>query len=295
MKSNMKFNSQFLAILLLLLLMLSVVLISGCGKSPEALNAEKASQQASVAVSGSSMEQSGIQPEFGYTQSTQALTQQMVAQQVLTQQTTQIVIKEVINKSQVSEKQLKMIRNKAGVYHFQAEYPALTVAGIKNADFVAKKLNDTVVSFMRGKFNDFISLAEADKGKTKEIFSNDITYSVVQNSPVLLALRFDSMQKNAGEKSPRKVVYTLNLDTNAGHVIVLKDLFKADADYLKAISDYALNTIKSAAAQPKEENFRNFNITGKSIIIYFDGVSQIEIPFEKLSKVIDPNCPYVGG
>jgi hypothetical protein len=58
--------------------------------------------------------------------------------------------------------------------------------------------------------------------------------------------------------------------------------------------------VKSALAGPSEENFRNFIITGKSIIVYLNGgvdlsgaAAQIEIPFEKLSKVIDPNCPYV--
>lgn len=308
-------------------MVLLLFLVSGCGGSHEP-NADNTATQAVSDNYGSSKDAYGTQSDYSTEQDSQFLTQ------AITQQVTQIVTQEVVSTAHTDVKTLKMTRNKAGLYHFLGEYPDIKVSGIANADFVTRKMNDNVVGFMHARFDAFLALTAGAPGNSNDIFSDTMTYAVVSNTSSFLAIRFDATQKSAGEMASHQFVYTLNLDPNSGHEIVLKDLFKQDSDYIKALSDFALAAMKAdkaigaintgdpaqnkeitaeliAKAQPQEANFQNFNITGKSLIIYFarfskssagayggvdlsgSAAAQVEIPFSSLGKVLDPNCPYV--
>lgn len=108
----------------------------------------------------------------------------------------------------------------------------------------------------------------------------------------------------------KNVVYDLSIDEE----LKLEDIFMANTDYLKRISDYAIKTLpqelynKSEAqnqenlvlikkgAAPEIENFRTFAITKKALIIYFNefqvgdyalGTPSLEIPWRVVKEVLN--------
>jgi hypothetical protein len=95
---------------------------------------------------------------------------------------------------------------------------------------------------------------------------------------------------------------TLNYDLRTGTVLALKDMFKPDADYLKALSDYSIQVLKKAGklqipagAEPTAENYSRWNIDYKGLRITFDdsqvaphvaGEQIVVVPYTLLKPIL---------
>lgn len=320
--------------LLAAIFILMMVAFGGCGndsqKSSSSVTPAVQPQDELGELDALTFDYSNIEkalPETQETQQTQGVSQQFTQQE--TEQVTQ-----QIQEAKISADTRKMLRNKSGLYHFTAEYPEVTVSGVDNAKDITAKMNENIVAYMRRCFENFLALTAGAPGNSKDTFDKTMNYAVVYNSSSVISFRFDTVQRSAGQINSDLFVSSLNLDAKSGQVIKVGDLFVVGSNYVKVLSDYSLKAMKAdkaiasintgdadqdklikedlfAKAQPKEENFQNFNLTGNSLIIYFrrfdkervgayggadlsnSAAAYIEIPFGKLSKVIDTGKQFV--
>src|SRR5204862_7156403 len=115
----------------------------------------------------------------------------------------------------------------------------------------------------------------------------------------------------AGTAHPNSNYVTVNYDIKSGRDIQLKDLFKPNSKYFAAISRYCIPKLKKKlgadasemvdqGAAPREENYKNWCITGSGLLILFDsyqvtsyaaGPQQVMIPFSRIADLIEPLGP----
>jgi hypothetical protein len=135
----------------------------------------------------------------------------------------------------------------------------------------------------------------------------DVGYEVLEADPALISIKFVIDWYGAGAAHPNSYSISLNYDLNKGRVLKLADLFKPDADYLKVLADYSTKTLQAAGrldfpegAEPKEENYRSWNVTKYGLQINFDdyqvtphavGPQEVLIPYSLLKPIINPDGP----
>jgi hypothetical protein len=102
----------------------------------------------------------------------------------------------------------------------------------------------------------------------------------------------------------------VSYDLETGRLLALSDLFKPNMNYLKVLSDFAIQnlldrtdidpTLILTNAAPKAENFNLWNITPDGLLITFEenqvgeypvGAQQILIPYGLISSFLDPQGP----
>ncbi|MDD5569258.1 MAG: DUF3298 domain-containing protein [Candidatus Pacebacteria bacterium] len=100
----------------------------------------------------------------------------------------------------------------------------------------------------------------------------------------------------------------LNFDLQEKRKLIFSNLFDPGSDYLKRISEIAINDLKSRqdselsfideGAGPDENNFKSFFITDTSLIFYFPpyqvapyaaGEQKVEIPFAEIKGILNPS------
>jgi hypothetical protein len=123
----------------------------------------------------------------------------------------------------------------------------------------------------------------------------------------VLSVRLEAEFYTAGAAHPGHYSYTINYDVEAGKLLVLSDLFKPGADYLKTIADYCVQDLNKRAtlafvegAQPKAENYGRWNLQPDGLVIIFAeyqvapyaaGQQVVLIPYSALREVINPQGP----
>src|SRR5262249_43835062 len=127
-----------------------------------------------------------------------------------------------------------------------------------------------------------------------------------------LSIKFQTEGYLAGAAHPYHMVYVLNYDLEHGQDIALSDLFLPNANYLETISNYCAAQLAtrdidfkdfSQGADPKPENYKNWNISSDGLLITFDeyqvapysaGPQTVSVPYSELKALIDPNGPLAG-
>jgi hypothetical protein len=118
----------------------------------------------------------------------------------------------------------------------------------------------------------------------------------------ILSVIFSADVFTAGLHSQQFYI-TLTFDLKRGEEIKLKDLFRNGVDYLGIVSKYCIDLLKKKlkneaptieeGASRKEENYRNFYLTSKGIVIIFPpyqvaayaaGTQKVLIPYEYVEK-----------
>ena len=134
-------------------------------------------------------------------------------------------------------------------------------------------------------------------------------YNLVSQTADLWSFKFDFNFYSDGAAHPGSYSITLNYDLGQGKELALADLFLPNADYLAAISNYCIAELSrqpffdssfADGAQPKPENYRNWNITPDGLVITFDeyqvapyaaGPQQVTVPYSALKGLINPAGP----
>ncbi len=123
----------------------------------------------------------------------------------------------------------------------------------------------------------------------------------------VLSVRFTTEQYAAGAAHPSHATYVLNYELATGKLLPLAALFRSDADYLKAISEYCVAELKQRdallfedGAEPKTENYAIWNLQQNGLLITFDeyqvapyaaGPQTVLVPYALLRDVLDPGGP----
>jgi hypothetical protein len=139
--------------------------------------------------------------------------------------------------------------------------------------------------------------------------SLEAKYNLVSQVGELWSFKFDFNFYSDGAAHPGSYSITLNYDLGQGKELTLADLFLPNADYLGAISQYCIAELSkqpffegpfAEGAQPKAENYRNWNIAPDGLLITFDeyqvapyaaGPQQVTVPYSVLKSLLNPAGP----
>jgi hypothetical protein len=194
-------------------------------------------------------------------------------------------------------------------YSVDVQYPKFSgLSDQKMADAVNADIKASVDSAIAG-FKNNLSVPPAPGLKNMLT----VRYTIAYLTPHILSFEVSDSQIVAGGAHPNTDVETFTYDLRSGKRVRLADLFKSDADYLTALSNYvmpmlqnklnakpddadALDWIQSGAS-PKGENYQNFLIGKEGLVIVFQqyqvapyaaGVQRITVPYPILQTLADP-------
>ena len=201
-------------------------------------------------------------------------------------------------------------------YTISASYPELFVKGQgSKLASINEEISGVAVSQVETFKNDMenINTAAEDTPEGWPVFVNELKgdYSILLSS----GNRFVSIPFTfyyfTGGAHGNSFTIALNYDLENHSKLLLKDIFKADFDYVSFLSDYCIEDIKSQnrqmgfepdeewisdGASADEKNFENFVLTGDELIIIFDpyevapyaaGSVFVKIPFDKFIENMD--------
>jgi hypothetical protein len=213
-------------------------------------------------------------------------------------------------------KQVKEQNKKRG-YRIDAEYPQIEGGGKFNAlaeAFVTKE----VAEFRRGAGRepgekDFMPEAGDD--------SLDIRYFVRLADADLISVEFAIDYYEHGAAHGSHAFHVVNYDAKAGRVLALADLFRPGSNYLGKVSEAAVKQVRrwnkdsaeygsgqeylleegiTDGAAPKAENYRNWTLTPRGLVVTFDyyqlgayaaGAQKVVLPYADLKDVIRADGP----
>jgi len=145
----------------------------------------------------------------------------------------------------------------------------------------------------------------------------DIGYDVEYADDDLISVSFGE-DTFTGGAHPNQNTFTLTYDLKAGRELKLADLFKPGSKYLATIADYSLRDLKARkdaesgenlglaqdifeeGAEPTSDNYRNWNITKKGLLITFPpyqvgayvfGTQTVIIPYAQMKDIALPDGP----
>jgi hypothetical protein len=201
--------------------------------------------------------------------------------------------------------------------NLSAEYPELSGGGAGIAGFnqVAKaRVTKALADFKK----DLSGVTAEDIKQMGEMGNYiDIGYDVEYADDDLISVNFGE-DTFTGGAHPNHDTFTLNYDLKQGRELKLADLFKPGSKYLQTIADYALRDLKSRkdpdsgenlglaqdifedGAKPTADNYRNWNVTKKGLLITFPpyqvaayafGPQTVIVPYSQLKDIALPDGP----
>jgi hypothetical protein len=135
----------------------------------------------------------------------------------------------------------------------------------------------------------------------------DQQFKVLSPEGNLVSIKFQIMIYIEGAAHPGTHTRTVNYDLEAGSDVTLDQLFRSDSGYLEKIANYCIAQLStrdigfealSDGAQPRPENYGNWNITPEGLLVTFDeyqvaayaaGAQEVVVPYSELKTAIDPN------
>ena len=137
----------------------------------------------------------------------------------------------------------------------------------------------------------------------------EVKYSLLSQVGDIWSFKFDFHFYSDGAAHPGSYSVTLNYDLGQGKELALADLFLPNIDYLGTVSKYCIAELSkqpffegpfAEGAQPKPENYRNWNITPEGLLITFDeyqvapyaaGPQAVTVPYSALKGLSNPSGP----
>lgn len=200
-------------------------------------------------------------------------------------------------------------KNKPKLFEITVEYPQLSGVSLP----ISAKFNQLAKSMATNesaKFRkDLLAQTAEDLKFTKERGGTntiEISYNISHADNEIVSVLFGNYFYTGGVH-PNSYSFVLNYDLKTGRELKLADLFKPNSDYLKVISGYSIGQLKKdlgedsdaewieAGAGAKAENYKNWNITKKGILITFDsyqvasyaaGPQEVTIPFAEIKNIL---------
>jgi hypothetical protein len=128
------------------------------------------------------------------------------------------------------------------------------------------------------------------------------TYRIVHNRRGVLSIIFEYVSCLDGLRSSNCIMSSLNANLGNGSLYVLKDLFKAESDYIQRIHTYIRGYLQSRGIDIEENDFivneDGFYIEEEGIVVFpertsseRDGLLQILIPYIYLIDIIEERGP----
>lgn len=200
-----------------------------------------------------------------------------------------------------------------------AEYPELS-GGANAAGFNQLAKASVMKSLARFR-KDIAGMTAADIKQMAQMGGAgsyiDIGYNIEYADDDLISVNF-SEETFEGGAHGNHGTFTLTYDLKNGRELKLADLFKPGSKYLAAIAEYAIKDLKARkdpesgdnlglasdifedGAKPTAENYQNWNVTKKGLMITFPpyqvaayayGPQTVIVPLSKLKGIAIPNGP----
>ena len=186
------------------------------------------------------------------------------------------------------------------------EYPALE--GLQDDrlesqvnDIIKREVLDSIAVFKKE------SSGLGDEGQSEV----RVRYEVAYLNPSILSLGLEYSTYTAGAAHPFNYMTTMNFDLRNGERLALKDLFMADSEHLKVLSEAAKKELDARfpggddgqvwdedGALPTAVNYEEFLITREGLTVIFNpyqvaayaaGTQRIKVPHALLSPYVDPS------
>jgi hypothetical protein len=198
-----------------------------------------------------------------------------------------------------------------------AEYPELSGSGAGIAGFnqLAKaRVTRSLADFKK----DLAGFTAEDIKQMGEVGSYiEIGYDVEYADDDLISVNFGE-DTYTGGAHPNHNTFTITYDLKQGRELKLADLFKPGSKYLAAIADYATRDLQGRkdpesgenlglaqdiwedGVKPTADNYRNWNITKKGLLIIFPpyqvaayafGPQTVIVPYSHLKDIARPDGP----
>jgi hypothetical protein len=203
--------------------------------------------------------------------------------------------------------------NKKEHYEIEADYPQIEGSSeAPVADFnkaVQTIINDNVRTFKK-------DAPEAyDKDSPDAQLSGlVINHNLAMANDSVISVSFNISTYFSGAAHPNHNSYALNYDLRNGKELQLRDLFQPGANFLQAISNYSIKSLKTRlkklemdddsliqeGAGASADNFQSWNLTAKGLLITFDpyqvaayaaGPQEVLIPYANLKDLLKADSP----
>jgi hypothetical protein len=197
-----------------------------------------------------------------------------------------------------------------------AEYPELS--GGENVAGFNQLAKARVMRSLRAFKKDLAGVTAEDISRMRETGNYiDIGYDVEYADEGLISVNFGE-DTYTGGAHPNHNAFTITYDLKAARELKLADLFKPGSKYLATIADYAIRDLKERqdpesgenyglaqdifedGAKPTADNYRNWNITKKGLLITFPpyqvgayafGRQTVIVPYSQLKDIARPDSP----
>jgi hypothetical protein len=193
-------------------------------------------------------------------------------------------------------------------YTVKASYPQVAQA----KDARAQKFNREIAALLMDEIKGFTKNFRGPEGRNARGDGNntfDAQYKVEMATDDLVSVRFGISTYFSGAAHPNYESRVFNYDLNAGRTLRLGDLFRPDTRYLDVLSKYCINALKKKlgpdpdeewigkGAGPTAENYRNWNVNRKGLVITFDayqvtsyaaGPQEITVPYSVYQELLRP-------
>lgn len=206
----------------------------------------------------------------------------------------------------LSEKTVKE-KNAEKRYEFEAVYPQ-----IEGNSAAINKFNETAKNLVTKQVDEFKkSMAEftdEDRESMPEEmnYEMEIGYSVASAGEDLVSIGFSHYEFTGGAH-PNSWSFSLNYDLKNNRELQLKDLFKANSNYLKLVSDYSIADLKKRVGEmsdsewlqngagAKSENYKSWTIYNDGLHFEFDayqvaayaaGSFTVIMPYSKIPQTV---------
>lgn len=218
-----------------------------------------------------------------------------------------------INENLIMTSKTQQEENKNDHYKILAHYPQIQGEPLPPS---AIRFNEQILKLVKAevdKFKRYMKINAPnlqfipESTRNNELFVDYKAELIKAKKQNLISINLSTEGMTAGAAHPYHSTQTLNYNYNTSKVVALKDLFKPHSNYLVLISKYAVNKLKpdmndkkwlSQGAQPKEQNYKNWNLQADGILITFNeyqiqaynyGKLTVKIPYENLKSIIPSN------
>lgn len=205
------------------------------------------------------------------------------------------------------------------LYDLRASYPQLESCP---DEALKKGFNAWVGSLASTRMDEFKKYATETRDVAGMKNSFDLSYEIASETGRFVSVSFMTFEYYAGAAHPSHNITTFTYDLEKNKEITFsdlfagtrKDLFEKGEAPVNVISDYCIKDLKRQAqmngmdpdpfidtgAGPREENFRNFNLTKDALIIHFneyqagcyaEGPKEVRIPYDDIRDMINPDGP----
>ena len=214
---------------------------------------------------------------------------------------------------EIAGKQIKE-NNKKLQYEVDVEYPQITGSTNPAADKFNQQARALVTNEVRSFKADMVERA-AEEIPSASGSDLGIGYTVAIARDDLISIDFAVGGYYRGAAHPNSHSRVLNFDLKNGKPLRLADLFKPNAGYLQAISNYCMKDLQKQSkarenilddesikdgAGPNAKNYQSWTITKKGLGINFDsyqvgpyvaGPQFVLVPYAAIKDIVKPDGP----